>query len=170
VLAGVIALSSVVPTLGLALGLGAAYVFGMVAPLFAIALLWSSYDWRRLFQLKPITWRIGPLRRTLPVAMLASGVLLVTMGIATIWVGLTSDSMASSSYWAMLIAVRLQQAGRAITDALTWVPNWLAAAALSIGVALLGWRALAQLRGGDGHRNREPASPPRGDAEGGAQT
>jgi cytochrome c biogenesis protein CcdA len=165
VLAGVIALSSVVPTLGFALGLGAAYVFGMVAPLFAIAVLWSSYDWRRLFQLKPITWRIGPLSRTLPVAMLASGVLLVAMGLATIWVGLTSDSMASSSYWAMLVALRLQQAGQAITDALAWVPNWMSASILVVGVALLGWRALAQLRS----RSRESSSP-HSDAEGGVET
>jgi cytochrome c biogenesis protein CcdA len=165
VLAGVIALSSIVPTLGLALGLGAAYVFGMVAPLFLIALLWSSYDWRRLFQLKPVTWRIGPVHRTLPVAMLASGILLVAMGLATIWVGLISDSMASSSYWAMLIAVRLQQAGQAITDALAWVPNWLAAGVLVVGVGLLAWRAFAQLR----NSGREPSTPPR-DAEGGTQS
>lgn len=168
VLAGVIALSSVVPTLGLAIGLGAAYVFGMVAPLFVIALLWSSYDWRRLFQLKPITWRIGPVRRTLPVAMLASGILLVAMGLATIWVGLTSDSMANSSYWAMLIAVRLQQGGQAITDALGWVPNWLAAVVLLVGVTLLGWRALVQLRRGATRAGHESLSR-HGDAEGGTR-
>lgn len=164
VLAGVIALSSVVPTLGLAFGLGAAYVFGMVAPLFVIALLWSSHDWRRLFQLKPITWRIGALKRTLPVAMLASGVLLVSMGVATIWVGFTSDAMATSSYWAMLIAVRLQQAGQATTDALAWVPNWLAATVLVIGVALLAWRALSQLRAYDRGSRQDPSSA-HGDAE-----
>src|SRR5437870_5571515 len=44
VLAGLIALSSIVSSFGLALGLGAAYVFGMVAPLFGIALLWERYD------------------------------------------------------------------------------------------------------------------------------
>jgi cytochrome c-type biogenesis protein len=41
VLAGVIALSSVAPTFWLALGLGIAYVFGMVMPLFIISLLWE---------------------------------------------------------------------------------------------------------------------------------
>src|SRR5229473_1510363 len=41
VLAGVIALSSAVSSFWLALVLGSAYVFGMVAPLFVIALLWD---------------------------------------------------------------------------------------------------------------------------------
>jgi len=52
VLAGVIALSSVAPSFGIALGLGTAYVFGMVAPLFIISLLWERFDWRssRLFR------------------------------------------------------------------------------------------------------------------------
>lgn len=39
VLAGVIALSSVAPSIAIAIGLGSAYVFGMVAPLFIVSLL-----------------------------------------------------------------------------------------------------------------------------------
>src|SRR5258707_5055461 len=61
VLAGVIALSSVASSFGLALVLGTAYVFGMVAPLFVISLLWERYDWRasRLFRPRSFTCRIG---------------------------------------------------------------------------------------------------------------
>jgi cytochrome c-type biogenesis protein len=78
VLAGVIALSSVAPSAALAAGLGGAYVFGMVAPLFVISLLRDRYDWRtsRLFRSRNVTWRIGSLRRTLSASMLASGLLL----------------------------------------------------------------------------------------------
>ncbi|MDP9485822.1 MAG: cytochrome c biogenesis protein CcdA [Actinomycetota bacterium] len=67
VLAGVIALSSVASSFGLALALGAAYVFGMVAPLFLISLLWERYDWRssRLFRPRTFAYRIGPFRRTI---------------------------------------------------------------------------------------------------------
>src|SRR5258708_19672901 len=62
VLAGVIALSSVVSSFWLALGLGVAYVFGMVVPLFLIALLWDPYSCRasRLFPPPPYTCRPGP--------------------------------------------------------------------------------------------------------------
>ena len=95
VLAGVIALSSVAPSFLLALGLGTAYVFGMVAPLFVISLLWEHYDWKssRLFHPRSFTWHLGALRRTLSVTDLLSGLLLLLMGGAMIWVGATSTAM-----------------------------------------------------------------------------
>ncbi len=146
VLAGVIALSSVAPSFVLALGLGLAYVFGMVAPLFVISLLWERYDWRSssLFRPRDIRWRIGPMARTIPVAMLASGLLLVAMGIGTLWIGLAYDAMAPSSHWAAAFALRLQHYGQVVTEALAWLPNWVAATLLLIVAALLGWRALSQ--------------------------
>src|SRR5579859_642653 len=67
VLAGVIALSSAAPSFAVALGLGIAYVFGMVAPLFVISLLWERFDWRsnRLLRARSFTYAIGGVRRTL---------------------------------------------------------------------------------------------------------
>ncbi len=44
VLAGVIALSGTAGSLPAALSVGAAYVFGMVAPLFAVAIIWQQVD------------------------------------------------------------------------------------------------------------------------------
>src|SRR5260370_33858595 len=57
VLAGLIALSGLASSFLPALGLGAAYVFGMVAPLFVISLLWDRYNWRssRLFRPRRLT-------------------------------------------------------------------------------------------------------------------
>ena len=158
VLAGVLALSSVVPTIGLALGLGAAYVFGMVAPLFVIALLWERYDWRRLFRQKNVAWRVGPVRQTIPVTMLLSGLLLVAMGAATIWIAGRSEGMAPTSHWALLLAVRLQEFGRVLAKALAWLPNWLVAVVLLAATAALGRRALSQLRnnGGQVHEHMPP--------------
>ena len=82
VLAGVIALASVAASFWLALGLGTAYVFGMVAPLFLIALLWDRYDWRasRLFRPRSWTWRLGGLQRTVTMTNLATGILLTIKG------------------------------------------------------------------------------------------
>ena len=146
VLAGVIALSSVAPSFAAALGLGTAYVFGMVAPLFVISLLWERYDWRssRLFRPRTITWRIGRLQRTLSMSALATGVLLALMGAATVWVGLAYDSMATGA-WSSSAAVRLQHYGQQITSVLSTLPGWLTVAAL-IGVAAwLAWRAFRQM-------------------------
>jgi hypothetical protein len=158
VLAGVIALSSIVPSLGIALGLGAAYVFGMVAPLFLIALLWERYNWKSLLNFGNVTWRVGPLRRTIPAAMLASGALLILMGVGTIWIGLTTDAMAPPGDWAAVLTLRLQEAGQAVTEALAWMPNWLAATVLIVGLALLARRAVSQIGADAAHRSRAPLS------------
>lgn len=146
VLAGVIALSSVAPSFGLALGLGTAYVFGMVTPLFIISVLWEYFDWKssRLFHPKSFTWHLGSFRRTLSLTALLSGLLLFLMGVAMIWVGLASSATATLTGWQATFFVNLQHIGRVITGALSWVPNWVAVALLALFIALLAWRALRQ--------------------------
>lgn len=148
VLAGVIALSSVAASFWLALGLGAAYVFGMVAPLFVIALLWERLGARAtsgLFRPRTVTWRLGGLQRTLPATDLATGVLLALIGGGMVWVGLSSRSMPTLSGWQDQIAVWLQHVGTVITGALGWMPGWLAAILLAVVIGFLARRALRQL-------------------------
>jgi cytochrome c biogenesis protein CcdA len=89
VLAGVITLSSVASSFLLALGLGTAYVFGMVAPLFCISLLWERYEWRKtcLFRPRPFIWRLGPMTRQVTTTNLTSGILLLFIGGGMIWAG-----------------------------------------------------------------------------------
>lgn len=158
VLAGVIALAGVASSFGLALGLGTAYVLGMVAPLFAIALLWERVDWRASRLLRPRTfhWHLGPLRRTITATNVASGLLLALMGAATVWIGLTSSAMPTPTGWQAGLAVRLQGYGRAITDALSWIPGWAAALLLLALLALLALRAFRQV-GWTGALSRAPA-------------
>ncbi len=159
VLAGVIALSSVASSFGMALGLGAAYVFGMVAPLFAISLLWERYDWSSswLFRPRSFTYHIGSLRRTITGTNLATGLLLTLMGGTMVWVGLAYDAMPASNGWQAGVAADLQHYGRVITDALVWIPGWAAVIALVAIVAGLAWRALAQLGSGAGEEPDEEA-------------
>ncbi len=147
VLAGVIALSSVAPSFLLALGLGTAYVFGMVAPLFVISLLWEHYDWKssRLFHPRSFTWQLGPLRHTLSVTNLLSGLLLLFMGGAMIWVGVTSTAMPTPAGWQAMFFVWLQHIGRVMTGTLSWLPNWAAILALVILIGGLASRALKQV-------------------------
>lgn len=159
VLAGVIALSSVAPSFALALGLGTAYVFGMVAPLFVISLLWERYDWRssRLFRPRSITWRLGRLQRTISASALATGGLLGLMGVATIWVGLAYDAMPGSGDWAATMSVRLQRYGQLATDALSTAPGWLTAGALIVAAALLARRAFRQIAADQSPDQSQPA-------------
>ena len=163
VLAGVVALSGAAGSFGASLGLGAAYVFGMVAPLFAISLLWERFEWRssRLFRPRTFTWRLGPLRRTIGGTALASGLLLAVMGVAVLWVGLTTDGMPSPEGWTARVAAELRHYGDVVTDWLDWVPGWLGAVLLVLAVALLARHALRQLIGAAGS---EPDTVPAAEA------
>ncbi|QRM35299.1 cytochrome c biogenesis CcdA family protein [Microvirga sp. VF16] len=147
VLAGVVALASVAQSFIVALGLGALYVFGMVAPLFLISVLWDRFDWRSswLFRQRQFTWRIGSVRRTISGSAVASGLLLTAMGAGTVWVGLAYEAMSASSGWQLQATILLQQYGRALADAFSSVPNWVAATVLLGSAVLLGWRAIMQL-------------------------
>lgn len=146
VLAGVLALSGVASSFAWASGLGLAYVAGMVAPLFVISLLWERYDWRssRIFQPRSFSVGIGRYRRSLPGTALASGVLLSVMGVASIVIAFTGATMTSSG-WQARLSLTLQQIGRAITDALGWLPGWASAGLLLIAAALVLRRAGRQV-------------------------
>jgi cytochrome c biogenesis protein CcdA len=147
VLAGVIALASVAPSFGIALGLGSAYVFGMVAPLFAISLLWERYDWRSsgLFKRKKVTWRIGALRRTIGLTDVAAVLLLAALGVGMIWAGFTYRSMSSLAPWQVSLSAQLHHYGHLLTRAFTWMPNWVAATLLFIALGVLARHALRQV-------------------------
>jgi cytochrome c-type biogenesis protein len=147
VLAGVIALSSVVSSFWLALGLGAAYVFGMVAPLFVIALLWERFEPRVSPLLRPrsFTWRLGAFQRTVSATGLASGVLLAFIGVSMIWVRLAYNSMPTLSGWQEEFAVTLQHYGQVITNALSWIPSWGGIVIFLALLGLLAWYALRQI-------------------------
>jgi|SRR5579859_1741381 len=147
VLAGVIALSAVAPSFAVALGLGTAYVFGIVAPLFVISLAWERYEnrARTLFKPRTITWSVGRVRRTLSGTQLASGALLLLLGVAMLWIGLTLKSMFRLTGWQASLAFDLQHIGSAVTHALAWLPNWLGALLIVGIVALLAWRAFQQV-------------------------
>lgn len=147
VLAGVVALSGVAGSFGAAVGLGGAYVFGMVAPLFVISLLWERFDWRasRLFQPRSFSYRLGPLKRTISGSALASGLLLASMSGAVLWIGLAGDAMPSPEGWVARVSAELRHYGAEATDALAWMPTWTGAVLLIAAVMLLARRAMRQL-------------------------
>lgn len=151
VLAGVLALSGLASSFAVSLGLGAAYVFGMVAPLFVMSLLWERFDWRssRLMKPRTFTYGIGRLRRTITGTALASGLLLVAMGAGTLYIGLASDAMPSGTGWQADVSAELQHYGKVVTDALGWVPGWAGLLFVVAVVVLLARRAINELLGSD---------------------
>lgn len=164
VLAGVVALSGVTSSFALSLGLGAAYVFGMVAPLFVISLLWertAALQAGRLFRRRSFSWRLGPVQRTIGGTALASGLLLALMGAGTLWIGLVGEAMPSSGGWQANLSSTLQHWGSQITDALGFIPGWVAALVLAAVVLLLGRAAFKELLGPS---EQGPAPPPEAQA------
>ena len=149
VLLGVLALAGVSGSMAGAAGLGAAYVFGMVAPLFVLAALWDRYSDRLAPLLRPrtFTWRLGPLHRTISGTGLATGILLTLVGGGMIWTGAATEAMPASSGWQADVTLALQRAGRAITDGLAFVPNWLVAVALVAAAVAIARTARRQLTG-----------------------
>ena len=160
VLAGVLALSGAASSFAQSVGLGSAYVFGMVAPLFVISLLWDRVDWRstRLFRPRSVTWRVGPARRLTTATALASALLLGLMGVAMVVIGVTSNSMPSGNGWQAELSAHLQHYAKLITNALSFVPGWAAALGLLLIVALLAQRAIHQVAPSDDDDLEPPAA------------
>jgi cytochrome c-type biogenesis protein len=161
VLAGVIALSGSASSFVTSLVLGLAYVFGMVAPLFAAALAWDRYGERFAAVTRPrtITYRIGRITRTISGSALASGVVLILMGAITAWIGMHPDSMGTKG-WQASFTAHLQHYGHDVTEALRWLPGWLAIVALVLVVIALARRAFREVqpsRDSDADPTSEPA-------------
>ncbi len=163
VLAGVVALSGLAASFGRAVGLGGAYVFGMVAPLFLLALWWERRDWQtsRLLRPRSLTWRIGGVRRTVSGTGLASGLLLVAMGGATVWIALTGSPMAPAGGWQARLSAWVQHAGTVVVRALAWLPGWAAWLLLATAAGLLAWRASGRSAGGTPAPAKRAVSNPR---------
>jgi type II secretory pathway component PulF len=75
-----------------------------------------------------------------------SGLLLLVMGAAMVWIGFTERATPALSGWQATFAVNLQHLGRVITGTFSWLPNWLAILALVLIIAFLTRRAFRQMK------------------------
>lgn len=100
VLAGVLALSVVAPTLWISLGVGLAYVFGMVFPLLLVAVAGARFDVLSNPALRPRPLRVSIGGRSLEftTTSLAAALLLWAMGAFVIWLGVTGDAAYSPAF------------------------------------------------------------------------
>ena len=156
VLVGVTALAGAAASFPVALTMGVTYVFGMVAPLALIALVWDRRDWgsSRLLGARSVSLLGG---RRVPLATVISAGLMVLMGALTSILAVTGQGMATSD-WQVETAARLQHLASLTLDALAWVPGWAGAAAVLGSLALL---VVVGLR-----RRRDSADPATPDVPG----
>lgn len=147
VLAGVVVLSGATGSFLSALAIAVTYVFGMVVPLFLLALLWDRRDWgsSRLLSTRTVTARLGNRAWSRPLATLASGVLLVAMGLLSIVLAVTGPSMPTHG-WQVSLSAWLQHATAVLTRHLGWVPGWVFGLLVLLALVVLIRSGVRQLR------------------------
>lgn len=157
VLAGVLALAGASASFSAALVIGVAYVFGMVFPLFVIALLWDRFDWGSSRLMRGRRFELGAFGRRLSLhtTSLASGLILLGMGGFAIGLAFSGNPMRSSG-WQAELSARVQHYGHVVTEWLQTVPGWLTSVGIAAFLALLVWKALGQVGGPSGRRSRPP--------------
>ncbi len=133
VLGGVLVLSATAASLGHALGLGAAYVLGMVFPLFIAALLWDRLRLgdRALFRERTVAVALGGHRWRWRATDLGAGVLFLGMGSLMVGLALTGQSTYTPGF---LLAVSRWGSDRlaALARAAHGIPDG------AVGLVLLG--------------------------------
>lgn len=137
VLAGVLALSALAGSLPGSFALGLAYVFGMVFPLFVIALAWDRLRLgeRKLLAGRDVTIRVaGRLLRTSTTNLIV-GIAFLGMGFGVIALALLGNPTAAPGVQ-IGVGRFLTRALASVLDALAGVPEPL------LGVALLGVAAI----------------------------
>lgn len=98
VLAGVLTMSAIAPSLIQGAAIGLVYVFGMVFPLLVMTLVWDrlSLGDRQMFRGRDVEWRLAGRRfRTNTINLVAAG-LFAAMGIVLFVVAATGASLAPS--------------------------------------------------------------------------
>lgn len=159
VLAGVVALSGAAASFPVALAVGVAFVFGMVLPLFVIALLWDRYDWgsKALFQGRSVTLRAFGRARQVHSTALISGLLLIMMGVIVAVLAFTGTAMPRSG-WQVELSARLQHYAKVVLGLLDGVPGWVAVLAIFGGLSALVWKAVGQQADVAGNDDRGPSA------------
>ncbi|OZM76437.1 cytochrome c biogenesis CcdA family protein [Pseudonocardia sp. MH-G8] len=142
VLAGVAMLAGAAASFPVALGIGLAYVAGMVAPLALVALLWDRHQDRLtpLLAGRQVSMRIGRWRHRLPLGNALAGGLMIVMGALAGVLAFAGTAMATEG-WQLRMSAWLQHASSVAVESLSWLPGWLIAAALIFGVVVLLRRA-----------------------------
>lgn len=149
VLAGVLTLSAVAPTLIQGVGIGLAYVFGMVFPLVVLAVAWDRLGVGGRERLRGRERRIRLLGRSVTVTTLdlVAAAMFSLMGIALIFLGVTGTTLAPTAQAS--VGIWLQDRLSPVVDVFDPVPDVI------IGLALVAVGVVAVAISG---RRRKPAT------------
>lgn len=144
VLAGVAALSGAAGSLFSGLAVGVAYVFGMVAPLCLLAMIWDRRNWgdSRLLSTRTIAIWPGSNHRLAWITV-ASGLLMIAMGSLTFVLALRGPGMTTDG-WQVQVTAGLDHVAAVIQRFLSFAPGWIYSGLVLGALALLIWRALKQ--------------------------
>jgi hypothetical protein len=136
VLAGVITLSAVSPSLLQGVGLGLAYVFGMVFPLVVLTALWdrAGLSDRPLLRGRPVRWSLGRWRFSTNTFDLIAATMFSLMGSVLLVVAITGATVATD--FQIGVATWLEDRLQPVIEFLEPVPDPITGAVLvAIGVA-----------------------------------
>lgn len=155
-LAGAVVLAGASANFVTSLGVGTAYVFGMVAPLFAVALAWEGRNLgqARWLRAKAVTLSIFGRARYVPVTNLAGGLLLVAIAVITGITAVTGPASPTSG-WQLRMATTLQHTAHVLTTGAGHVPGWVTA----LGGAKKGTGSYPYAVGQPGRDKRHLTSP-----------
>jgi len=162
VLAGVVTMSAVAPSLPSAAVIGLAYVFGMVFPLLLMTLAWDRSGLRQSKRIrgKNIHWSLWGRRfQTNALNLVAAGAM-GAMGLLFIFLAATGASLVSETQAG--VAGWIEDLIAPVVDFLAPIPNWLGALILitfAVGAVALSGRKRdeAPLEEGNAHDTEEPA-------------
>lgn len=145
-LIGVLALTALAPSLVNAVGLGLAYVFGMVLPLLLAAILWERLGLDRASIARLGTRRLVIGDWSAKVTDLVGGVLFLAMGTLALFIAFTGQSTYTPDF---LLTFNRQAiaVGADAAQALGVLPPVLQGMALLVIAGLVGW--LARRRPGE---------------------
>jgi cytochrome c-type biogenesis protein len=134
VLAGVLTLSAVSPGLFAGVGIGMAYVFGMVFPLVILTLMWDRLGPDRLqFGSRRVSFGIGRIKVATTTAGLAASVMFLVMAVVLGVVAVTGSSLAPA--FSLSIGTRIEKVLAPVLDSLAWIPDPVVGLVL-VGIAV----------------------------------
>ncbi len=122
VLAGVLTLSAVSPGLAAGVGIGLAYVFGMVFPLVIMTVLWDRLrPEQTTFGSRQVSFRVGPFRVSTTTAGLAASVMFLVMGVVLAVVAVSGSSLTPA--FTASLGTRIEGLLTPILNGLSWIPD-----------------------------------------------
>lgn len=122
VLAGVLTLSAVSPGLASGVGIGLAYVFGMVFPLVVMTALWDRLrPEQATFGSRQVSFRVGPFRAATTTAGLVASVMFLAMGVVLAAVAVTGTSLTPA--FTASLGTSVENLLAPILNGLSWIPD-----------------------------------------------